>query len=63
MNKDQIVGRAKEVKGAVKEGLGKVTGNASLQAKGKAEQAAGAVQATYGDGKEKVSKAVKSLTD
>ena len=34
MNKDQIKGRAEEVKGNIKEGVGKAVGNDRLRAKG-----------------------------
>ena len=49
MNKDQIKGRIKEAKGAVKETAGKVTGKAMLEQKGKLLKTAGKAQAAYGD--------------
>ncbi len=49
MNKDQIKGRIKEVKGTVKEAAGKVTGKEKLEQKGKLLKTAGTVQAGYGD--------------
>ena len=48
MDKDRIVGSAKQVKGAIKEAVGKVTGDAKLQLDGKAEQAAGKTQNIVG---------------
>ena len=39
MDKDRIEGAAKQAKGAVKETVGKVVGDAKLQADGKADQA------------------------
>lgn len=48
MNKDLAEGAAKQVKGAVKEAVGKVVGDAKLQAEGKADQAEGKVQNTVG---------------
>lgn len=42
--KNIIKGGARQAKGAVKEAAGKVTGNASLEAKGKLEKAAGRIQ-------------------
>lgn len=48
MDKDRIVGSAKEIKGAVKEGIGKVVGDAKLQADGKADKAEGRVQNAIG---------------
>ena len=44
MDKDRIEGSANQAKGAVKEAAGKVTGDAKLQAEGKADKAAGKVQ-------------------
>ena len=43
MDKNRIVGAAHEVKGAVKETVGKVTGDAKTQAEGATEKAAGKV--------------------
>ena len=48
MDKDRIIGSAKEAKGAVKEAIGKATGDAKLQADGKADKAEGAVQNAIG---------------
>ena len=44
MDKDRIAGVAKEVKGSVKEVMGKVAGDAKLQSDGKAERTAGKIQ-------------------
>lgn len=54
MNKDQIKGRVEEAKGAVKEATGRAIGKPDLQDRGTVEKAAGKVQKTYGDAKEKV---------
>ena len=43
MDKDRIVGAARQVKGAVKETIGRVTGDAKTQAEGATEKAAGKV--------------------
>ena len=48
MDKDRIAGMAKQAKGAVKEVAGKVTGDAKLQAEGKADKTAGKVQNAVG---------------
>lgn len=56
MDKDRIVGSAKQVKGAIKEAVGKVTGDAKLQLDGKAEQAAGKAQNLVGGIKDAVKK-------
>lgn len=46
--KDELSGKAHEVKGAVKEWVGKVTHNADLEAEGKAEAITGFVQKKAG---------------
>lgn len=48
MDKDRIEGSAKQVKGNVKEGLGKMTGDAKLKSEGAADKVAGKVQNTVG---------------
>jgi uncharacterized protein YjbJ (UPF0337 family) len=48
MDKDRIKGSAKQAKGAVKEVVGKVTGDAKLEAEGKADKTAGKVQNAIG---------------
>ena len=58
MNKDQVQGRATEVKGDIKEAAGKMVGNQKLQGEGLVDQAKGKAQAGYGDAKEKVKKAI-----
>ena len=58
VNKDQVKGSAKQVKGAVKEAACKATGNKKMQAEGTAEKAAGKVQKGFGDAKKKVKDAL-----
>lgn len=41
MNKDTVDGNLKQVKGSVKEALGKVTGNKRLEVEGASEKLAG----------------------
>ena len=53
MDKDRVEGAAKQVKGNIKEGVGKMTGDAKTQAEGKADQAEGKVQNTVGGIKDK----------
>ena len=48
MDKDRIAGSAKVVKGKVKEAVGKVLGDAKLNAEGKADQAEGKIQNAVG---------------
>jgi uncharacterized protein YjbJ (UPF0337 family) len=59
MDKDRIAGAAKEIKGSVKEAIGKVVGDAKLQSDGKAEQTAGKIQNAVGGMKDTVREAVK----
>ncbi|CCV13015.1 putative stress response protein [Mesorhizobium sp. STM 4661] len=58
VNKDQVAGVAKQVKGSVKQAAGKATGNRQTEAEGAADKIAGKVQKTYGDVKDKVRKAL-----
>lgn len=48
MDKDRVAGAAHQAKGAVKEGVGKMTGDKKTQAEGAGEKAAGKVQNTAG---------------
>jgi uncharacterized protein YjbJ (UPF0337 family) len=52
MDKDRVAGAANQAKGAVKEGAGKVTGDAKLEAEGKADKAVGKMQSTIGGAKD-----------
>jgi uncharacterized protein YjbJ (UPF0337 family) len=54
MDKDRIEGGAKQVKGSVKEAIGKVTGNTSTEAEGAAEKTAGKIQSEVGKAKDTV---------
>ena len=48
MDKDRIVGAAKEIAGSVKETIGKAVGDAKLQSDGKADKVEGKVQNAIG---------------
>lgn len=48
MHKDRIRGSAKQAKGAIKEGMGKVTGDSKLKAEGAVDKAAGKAQNAMG---------------
>jgi uncharacterized protein YjbJ (UPF0337 family) len=48
VDKNRIIGSAKEAKGAAKEVIGKVVGDAKLEAEGTADKAEGKVQNTIG---------------
>jgi uncharacterized protein YjbJ (UPF0337 family) len=52
MDKDRIEGAAHQVKGAVKETVGKITGDAKTRAEGAAEKTTGKVQNAIGGTKD-----------
>ena len=52
MDKDRIEGTMKKASGAVKDAAGKVTGDAKLQAEGKAEKAEGTIHNAVGGAKD-----------
>ncbi|HEV2156895.1 CsbD family protein [Bradyrhizobium sp.] len=59
MDKDRIVGSAKEFAGRAEGAIGDMAGDAQTQASGKAREAAGTVQNLYGQAKD----AVRDATD
>ncbi|HKM62693.1 MAG TPA: CsbD family protein [Acidisphaera sp.] len=59
MDKDRVVGSAKEIKGSIKETAGKVLGDAKLQAEGHAEKQEGKVQNAVGGLKDAVREIAK----
>lgn len=59
MDKDRIVGSAKEFTGRAEGAVGDLAGDAQTQASGKAREAAGSVQNLYGQAKD----AVRDATD
>jgi uncharacterized protein YjbJ (UPF0337 family) len=59
MDKDRVVGSAKHVKGAVKQAVGKVVGDAKLESEGKADRIEGKVQNAIGGLKDTVKDALK----
>jgi uncharacterized protein YjbJ (UPF0337 family) len=54
MDKDRIVGSAKQVKGAVKQVVGKAVGDSKLVSEGKADKIEGKVQNAFGGFKDAV---------
>jgi uncharacterized protein YjbJ (UPF0337 family) len=59
MHKDEVEGAAKEVRGSVKDAIGKVTGDKKLQADGAADKIEGKVQKTAGQIKDAARDALK----
>lgn len=60
MHKDEVKGVGKQVKGAVKDAVGGLTGNTKLQAEGKLDKAEGKVQQKAGELKGKARDALKN---
>jgi uncharacterized protein YjbJ (UPF0337 family) len=56
MDRDRIAGAAKEIKGSVKETIGKAVGDAKLQSDGKADKVEGKVQNAVGGLKDSLKK-------
>jgi uncharacterized protein YjbJ (UPF0337 family) len=59
MHKDEAKGVGKQIKGAVKDAAGGLTGNERLQAEGKMDKAEGKLQQKAGELKDDASKALK----
>lgn len=59
MDKDRGAGIGHQVKGAVKEAAGKITGDGKLQAEGTVERAGGKAQEAVGKGKDAVRDGLK----
>ena len=60
MDQDRIAGSVKQAKGAVKDAVGKVTGDSKLRAEGQADRAEGKVQSTIGGVKDAVRDMLKN---
>ena len=63
MNKDEIDGRAEQLKGKVKKAVGDLTDNKRLHDEGVVDEAAGDVQEGFGRGRRKVGEALDELGD
>ncbi len=59
VDKDRIAGSAKEIKGSIKEAVGKAVGDTKLQSEGKADRAEGKIQNAIGGLKDTLRDAVK----
>ncbi|MET3522831.1 CsbD family protein [Mesorhizobium abyssinicae] len=58
VNIDQIAGLAKQIKGSIRETVGKAIGNRPMQIRGIADKATGKVQKACGDMKAVIKKAM-----
>ncbi len=54
MDENRVSGAVDKAKGAIKEGIGKLTGDEKLQAEGKADKVAGKVESAIGGAKDTV---------
>ncbi len=52
MDKDRVSGAIDQAKGAVKDTVGKLTGDTKLQAEGKVDKAVGKMESTVGGAKD-----------
>ena len=55
IDKDRVVGSAKQIKGAVKQVVGRAVGDAKLESEGKTDKIEGKVQNTIGGVKDELS--------
>jgi uncharacterized protein YjbJ (UPF0337 family) len=61
MNRDEVEGTAKEIKGRVKQGVGDLTDDQNLHDEGVADEAEGEVQKGFGTAKRKVGEAIEDV--
>ncbi|MBV8855983.1 MAG: CsbD family protein [Acidobacteria bacterium] len=62
-NKDEMEGKYNQVKGSVKEGLGRLTGDDDMRAEGSADKIKGDVQEGWGGTKRKVGDMLEDAGD
>jgi uncharacterized protein YjbJ (UPF0337 family) len=63
MDSNEIKGAARDVEGKIKDGYGGLTGDTGTQVDGKIDQAAGKIQAQYGEAVDKVSDLRSKLSE
>ena len=63
MDEKRVEGAARNIAGKAQEGLGRVTGDAKIQAEGVVNQAAGAAQDLYGQAKDTAADAAGAARD
>lgn len=61
VDENRVEGAWDKVKGTVKEGIGKVTGDEKLQAEGKADKVTGTAESTVGGAKDTVRDAADKI--
>jgi len=62
-NKDEVRGKADQLKGRVKQGLGDMANDEELREEGAADEAQGDVEKGVGEGRRKVGEAINKLGD
>ena len=60
-NRDEVRGKADQVKGRVKEEVGDMMDDDRLEDEGRAERASGEVEEGFGKGRRKIGNAIKDL--
>lgn len=60
-NRDEVEGRAKEIKGNIKQAAGKALDDERLHDEGVADEAEGEIQEGFGKGRRKVGEALNDL--
>jgi uncharacterized protein YjbJ (UPF0337 family) len=63
MNKDELDGKAEQVKGKIKQATGDLTDDENLHDEGVADEAAGKVQEGLGRGRRKLGEAIEDIAD
>ena len=63
MDENRLEGTVRKVAGKVQEGVGRVTGDAKMQAEGMASEIRGSAQDLYGQAQENASELVRSVGD
>jgi uncharacterized protein YjbJ (UPF0337 family) len=59
MDRNRVKGAARQVKGTVKEAIGRMTGDTKLRVEGAAEKLGGKVQSSFGRAKDAIRDAVR----
>jgi len=62
-NKDEVRGKADQIKGDVKRKIGELSGDEDLRNEGEADHAAGEIEEGIGKGRRKVGDTIKDIGD
>ena len=62
-NRDEVEGKFDQAKGAVKENVGRATGDTDLEVEGQADRAGGNLREGFGTARRKVGEAVEDVGD